>query len=191
MTFGDKLQQLRKQASLTQKELATKLCLTRQAIAKWENGAGLPDIDNLIKISKFFNTTLDELLDYKIETVELKVDDASEQLNRNDVKQVGGIKELIISKFPKAIEIYKLEQEINLKIWQEIVYSLFNIDVVLELHDFIQNGVVYSFYIEEENYQYLVLYKKSTLFIKRLDDKFKKRHLIVDGYRYTKDKKLK
>lgn len=62
MNFEDKLKMLRKESNLTQEELADKLCVSRQAITKWESGEGLPDIDNLKEISKVFNVSIDELV---------------------------------------------------------------------------------------------------------------------------------
>ena len=64
-TFGEKLASLRKQANMTQNDLADKLMVSRQAITKWENDKGLPDIDNLVMISKIFNVTMEDLLEYK------------------------------------------------------------------------------------------------------------------------------
>ena len=36
--------------------------MSRQAITKWENDGGIPDIDNLILISKIMGISLDELI---------------------------------------------------------------------------------------------------------------------------------
>ena len=63
MTFGKKLSTLRKQANLTQQDLADKLHVSRQAITKWEKGVGLPDLDNIKMIANYFNVTIDYLLD--------------------------------------------------------------------------------------------------------------------------------
>ena len=62
MNFAEKLQFIRKNHGYTQEELADKLDCSRQAVAKWEAGAGLPDIDNLIRISSIFNVTIDYLV---------------------------------------------------------------------------------------------------------------------------------
>ena len=62
MLLNEKLKKLRKEKSLTQEALAEKLNVSRQAITKWENGTGTPDIDNLKSISDFFEVSLDELL---------------------------------------------------------------------------------------------------------------------------------
>lgn len=62
MNFSEKLKELRKTKNMSQEQLAEKLYVSRQAITKWENGTGLPDIANLIAISALFNESLDNLL---------------------------------------------------------------------------------------------------------------------------------
>jgi len=62
MDFSDKLKELRKSKKMSQEQLAEKLYVSRQAITKWENGNGLPDIENIIAIGALFNTSLDDLL---------------------------------------------------------------------------------------------------------------------------------
>ena len=62
MIFSEKLQLIRKNKGLTQEELAEKLDVSRQAVAKWESGQAYPDISNLIQISNLFNVTVDYLV---------------------------------------------------------------------------------------------------------------------------------
>ena len=62
MIFSEKLNLLRKTKGYTQEELAEKLCVSRQAIAKWEAGQSYPDITNLIQISNLMNVTVDYLV---------------------------------------------------------------------------------------------------------------------------------
>ena len=54
MEFNEKLVQLRKSRNMTQDELAEALYVSRAAVSKWESGRGLPSIDSLKDISKFF-----------------------------------------------------------------------------------------------------------------------------------------
>lgn len=61
MTCSEKLQQFRREKQLSQEELADKLEVSRQAISKWEVGE-IPNLENLIKLSKFFGCTLDYLV---------------------------------------------------------------------------------------------------------------------------------
>lgn len=60
--LGKKLYELRKNANLSQEEFAEKLNVSRQAVSKWECGDALPDTENLIKISKLYGVSLDELV---------------------------------------------------------------------------------------------------------------------------------
>lgn len=62
MIFSEKLQLIRKSKGMTQEELAEKLDVSRQAVAKWESGQVYPDINNLIQISNLFNVTVDYLV---------------------------------------------------------------------------------------------------------------------------------
>ena len=60
--LGNKLYELRKKANLSQEDFAEKLNVSRQAVSKWECGDALPDTENLIKISKLYGVSLDELV---------------------------------------------------------------------------------------------------------------------------------
>ena len=62
MEFHEKLQESRKNKGFTQEELAESLYISRTAVSKWESGRGMPSIESLKAISKFFAVTLDELL---------------------------------------------------------------------------------------------------------------------------------
>ena len=62
MSLGEKIREQRKQAGLSQEQLAEKLNVSRQAITKWETDKGIPDVANLIAISDEFGLSLDELI---------------------------------------------------------------------------------------------------------------------------------
>ena len=62
LKIGHYIQNLRKSAGLTQKELAEKLNLSFQAVSKWENGDSLPDTGVLLDLCDILNTTADKLL---------------------------------------------------------------------------------------------------------------------------------
>ena len=61
--LGDKIYELRKKKNLTQEDLAILLDISDKAISKWENGTSKPTIDNLKRLSKIFDITLDELIE--------------------------------------------------------------------------------------------------------------------------------
>lgn len=62
MTLGERIKKYRQAVGLSQEQLAEKINVSRQAITKWENDSGIPDIDNLISLSKVMGISLDELV---------------------------------------------------------------------------------------------------------------------------------
>lgn len=62
MNIGEKMKQYRKQNGLSQEQLAELLFVSRAAVAKWENQNGLPDIENLKKLSEVMQISIDELM---------------------------------------------------------------------------------------------------------------------------------
>lgn len=105
MKFAEKLKSLRKQAGLSQEQLAEKISVSRQAVTKWETDAGIPDIENLKAISALFDISIDDLLcsekgagkqtEYLFESVtEYDID----ELKRYDLK-LGGAKKVTLSGF--------------------------------------------------------------------------------------------
>lgn len=62
MTFAEKLKNIRKQAGISQEQLAEKIGVSRQAVTKWETNTGIPDIENIMAISALFDISIDELL---------------------------------------------------------------------------------------------------------------------------------
>ena len=64
MNFKDNFTALRKQAGLSQSEIAGKLFVTRQAVSRWEQGDTVPEIETLQAISQLFGVTINDLLGY-------------------------------------------------------------------------------------------------------------------------------
>lgn len=77
MSLGDKIKEYRKSSGLSQEELAEKLNVSRQAITKWENNKGIPDISNLIAISDEFSLSLDELIKDDVNVKKKIISDSS------------------------------------------------------------------------------------------------------------------
>ena len=62
MKVSQVLKEIRQKHGLTQDDLAQKLHVSRSAIARWESEKGIPDIGNLIAISREFDISLDTLI---------------------------------------------------------------------------------------------------------------------------------
>ena len=63
MSFAENLKQLRKERQLSQEELAELLDVSRQAISKWEQGIGYPEVEKLLLLSSKLNISLDRLME--------------------------------------------------------------------------------------------------------------------------------
>lgn len=67
MNIGKKIRELRIRYNLTQEDLAKKLCITPQAVSRWECGVSVPDISLIPLLSKTLFVTADELLEGETE----------------------------------------------------------------------------------------------------------------------------
>ena len=159
MKFEEKLKMLRKEGNLTQEELADKLCVSRQAITKWENGDGLPDIDNLKELSRLFNTTIDELIkeEQEINTSNINKYRYSEEIDIDHSKHfdihIGKTMELNIKPCTSEkviVEIFSnIESKFNIKF--DDLYNKMDIDIknTMALETAIVNILLPEKYINE------------------------------------------
>lgn len=103
MTLGEKIQAARKQAGLTQEQLAQRLCVSRAAVAKWESGAGTPDILNLKALAFLFDTPMENLLNDDLEIACFRF---REKIRLEDYTPSGRCRDAYdaaaVSRFPEA-----------------------------------------------------------------------------------------
>lgn len=69
MSIGSKLAKYRKEAKMSQEDLAEKLDISRQTISNWELNQTSPDLEEAKKLSKLYKISLDELVDNDIKEV--------------------------------------------------------------------------------------------------------------------------
>ena len=82
MELGSKIFSLRKDAKISQEQLAEKLNVTRQTISNWELGQTTPDIIQANQIAKTFHISLDELMGNDIkEVLTNKIIDTEKSIN--------------------------------------------------------------------------------------------------------------
>lgn len=62
MKFAENLKQIRKENNLSQEELAELLEVSRQAVSKWEQGAGYPEVEKLLLLCEKLHVSLDALM---------------------------------------------------------------------------------------------------------------------------------
>ena len=61
MSLGNNIKKYRHDLGITQEELAGILCITSQAVSKWESGAGMPDVTQIVPLAKALNVSTDAL----------------------------------------------------------------------------------------------------------------------------------
>jgi len=66
MSFAENLKLIRKERNLSQEELAGMLDVSRQAVSKWEQGEGYPEVEKLLLLSSKLNVSLDYLMETEI-----------------------------------------------------------------------------------------------------------------------------
>ena len=67
MIVAKNLVELRKNAKLTQIELAEKLNYSDKAVSKWERGESLPDVETLKRIAELYDVSVDALLKEQVD----------------------------------------------------------------------------------------------------------------------------
>lgn len=90
MNLAEKLRMCRKGLGLSQEQLAEKLCVSRQAITKWESDKGIPNIESLQALAKLFNVSIEYLLE-------------DNDLANNEIKESIDVTEYIKTKNDKSI----------------------------------------------------------------------------------------
>lgn len=104
MAFSTVFKNLRRNANLTQEEVAEALSVTPQAVSRWECGSAMPDIALIPKITYLFSVTADSLLEIDVSRVETEVQEILE--STSDAHNLGDREEVIrilrdgLRKFP-------------------------------------------------------------------------------------------
>lgn len=91
------LQFLRKSHDYTQEDLAKKLDISRQAVSKWETGTTIPDLEVLLKISKLYSITINDILEPNVQPQRI-----------TDFEQISTIPEKELSEILKQFDINSL-----------------------------------------------------------------------------------
>lgn len=90
MSIGESIKTHRLNAGLTQKDLSEKLNVSYQTVSKWETDVNEPDLSTIKEMSKIFNCSIDDLLNFKDEENE-KTNNSENVVsldNSNDNNQV-------------------------------------------------------------------------------------------------------
>lgn len=187
MTLGERIKRARIKANMTQEELANKLTVSRQAISKWESDKGIPDIENLKRISKLLGTSIDFLVDDETEidmsVIREPIDLSKYGKGRKKVRKDKAIRD----KYPNATimtllaeqKLTKGEKAVDTAIW-----------LLTPLTDMIKlskqfNHMDHEFYlVEQEDQQYLAIVTSTFIESRKLAEKITEKKFVIGDYKF-------
>lgn len=151
MELKDKLKELRRKNNMTQKELAEKIYVSRSAVAKWENGLGIPSEASIDELTKLFNISSNELLGNDIKE---KVDkNKTIHIQRNLLLTLGAVLLTSIIIFVISFTIIKNKNDNKLK------YIKFQSpEIALSNNTDYLTKDVYLYYLKDHTFQTTVNY---------------------------------
>ena len=127
MSLGENIARLRRKKGLTQAELGDILCISNQAVSKWENGITMPDVMLLPALADVFDCHIDELFSREVKT-EIHYDYCAElPWNDDDVIH------LVVCRGKKILEVSDEDvKDVTFKIAGDTLQVTSDANVVIE-----------------------------------------------------------
>ena len=106
MTLSENIRAARKQRRLTQEQLAEALGVTAGAVYKWESGLSVPELELIVELADFFDTSVDALLGYRMQDKRIKaITDRLNELCRGRDGAAPAEAEKALKRWPNSFEI--------------------------------------------------------------------------------------
>ena len=115
MDIGSVIKKYRKDAGLTQKEMANRLGVTTPAVNKWENGNSKPDIEMLAPIARLLDISLDTLLSFHEKLSDVEIEEIIRKMDKMFSEE--GYEKT----YEWVLELIKEYPNCNMLIWQAAV----------------------------------------------------------------------
>ena len=185
MTLGEKLREIRRKFNLSQEDLAIIINVSRQAITKWENDLGIPDIDNLKELSHTFGVSVDYLIDNKCDLPLLVM---RRKLDKNQYKSKLSSYLEVLKEYYLDWEIYSLMREKKKNIIEKVID--FFVDIMpITLANLVSDMSPY--YLVKKNGVYLLINIKDwVLEITELDSNINEKKFIVNNNIFKKSNQI-
>ena len=185
MTFGEKIKNARKEAGLSQEQLAEKMSVSRSAIAKWESDKGMPDVNNLKVMSSLLNVSGDYLLD---DDEQISFNEIKEAINLEDYQKEGRCRDrkdaVCFEKHKDADAIYALISKRKMSKMEAVIDFIVQPGVV-EVLDRVKE--IAGFYlVEKGNKQYFVKVTNDFITTSELPKKVEGKKFDIGNHRYIR-----
>ncbi len=108
MTIGQKIREFRLKKALTQEKLAELLCISFQAVSKWETDASLPDISMVAPLCHLLGVSADELLGVDIPNKQAKIDGYARAYSEfaGDLQKTEALRQRTIRTLREGLRLY-------------------------------------------------------------------------------------
>ena len=128
-TIGQNIADFRKRRGMTQEELAEKMCVTAQAVSKWERDTSYPDVSTLSTLANVLNVSVAAIIDGAKAVPELHEAPQDEIDRRVLLIEVKTGETYVTVRFPvtamkKAIENGTLEKIVGKDVFAQVVMTL-------------------------------------------------------------------
>lgn len=190
MTLGNKLKEIRNKFGYSQEDLADIINVSRQAITKWENDNGIPDISNLQELSRVFGVSVDSLLNDE----ELPLLVMRKELDKNKYKSKLSSYSEILNEYFGGFDIYVLTREKKMNLSEflvdlvvggsspEKIYPIETADVFSDLSPY--------YLVKRDEKRFLVNIKKWILEVVELEKDISEKKFIYNGNIFRNSGKL-
>lgn len=140
MKFGENLKLLRKNAGMSQEQLAEKVKVSRQSVSKWENGESYPEMSNILELCRIYRCNLNNLISDTL----VDFDNFDENI-RSSVVKFKESKQRNVKLLSSAIHYVAKISRIIINLAVIILtLGLFAIPPVISKIEFIENSIVLS-----------------------------------------------
>lgn len=140
--IGKHIKELRNRDGVTQDKLAEALGVTGQAISKWENESGYPDIEYITPIANFFNVTIDQLFGHDRSESENKINEYCEKLDEMHRNRVDVNTRIDLAR--QALAEYPAEENLLVRL-ATALWEKWSDDAADECFLFVDGKTVYNF----------------------------------------------
>lgn len=136
--LAENLAELRRQKKYSQEQVAEALDVSRQAVAKWESGKTVPDLNKCMALAELYGVSLDDLVQYDSKTAGLPIPPKGKHLF--GTVTIGEKGQIVIPK--KARELFDLHPGDDLLVLGEEGngLALMRADVLINMLEQMKNG---------------------------------------------------
>ena len=189
MSLGQKLEEIRKRFGLSQEQLAEIINVSRQAITKWENDRGMPELTNLQELSKVFGVSVDYLLNDGDSLPKLSM---RKELDKSEYKnKLSSYNEILKKYYPEPWEIYILNRSKKFNVIDFLIDTFVSPEIgPVDTADMLNDLSPY-YLVKKDDLRFLVNIKKWVLEVVELPTNINDKRFTYENNAFINTGKIK